>query len=117
MLSSYSTQDEGADDEVDPTCTIQGISNFIAKFAADREWDRFHKPRNLALALMGELGELAELFQWKGDSEMDGCSVFEDEHEKDHVGQELADVAIYCLRLATVCDVDLGNVCENVVSK
>ena len=55
---------------------------------------------------MGELGELAELFQWKGDEDvMDGLS----QDDLDHVGQEFADVAIYLLRLADVCCVvDIG---------
>ena len=87
--------------------TIEGVTLFIRRFAAERAWDRFHSPRNVALALMGEAGELAELFQWRGD---DGGELDLDEEERDKVGQEIADVTIYLLRLADVCHVALGEV-------
>lgn len=106
--------------------TVAGVTSRIRKFATDRKWSRYHTPRNIVLALMGELGELAELFQWRGDDDdfgggnnndnkgrgggLDGWSV----EEMDHVGQELADVSIYLLRLADVCRVDLGQVALRV---
>jgi dCTP diphosphatase len=57
------------------------------------------------LALTGELGELAEIFQFKGDDEEQSLSL----EEQDKVGQEIADVTIYLLRLADVCEVSLGE--------
>jgi len=71
----------------------------------EREWVQYHTPRNLLLALTGELGELAELFQWKGDGDDAGVSV----KEHDKVSQELADVTIYLCRLADVCGISLAN--------
>ena len=61
--------------------------------------------------MMGEVGELAELFQWKGDGEGGAPSglVGWSEEDVDHVSQELADVSIYLMRLADVCGVDLGS--------
>jgi dCTP diphosphatase len=82
--------------------TVEEMMVFIQKFATDRLWSRFHTPRSLVLAIMGELGELAELFQWKGDGEANGMEGWTQE-DLDHVGQEFADVAIYLLRLADVC--------------
>lgn len=61
-------------------------------------------PRSLVLALMGELGELAELFQWKPDTEQ---TLTLQEHDK--IGQEIADVSIYLIRLADVCGVSLKD--------
>jgi len=88
------------------TSTIQGITTIIRHFSTERNWSKFHTPRNIALALLGELGELAEIFQWK-DEEENGLKQWREE-DLDHVAQELADVAIYLLRLADVCEVDLG---------
>ncbi|CAK9225680.1 unnamed protein product [Sphagnum troendelagicum] len=83
------------------------LAKNMADFAADREWDRFHSPRNLLLALVGEVGELSEIFQWKGEVPR-GLANW-DEEEKVHLGEELSDVLLYLVRLADVCDVDLGQ--------
>jgi len=92
--------------------TVPAVTRFIRQFSMDREWGKFHSPRNITLAMMGEMGELAELFQWIGDKEdTDGREgLFGWEKESvDKVQQELADVAIYCLRLADVVGIhDVG---------
>jgi dCTP diphosphatase len=93
-------------EEIDPNETVQSLTGRIDQFAKEREWDQYHTPRNIMLALMGEVGELAELFQWKGD-ETDASTV--DPVFWDKVGQEMADVAIYLLRMAKVSGIDLGN--------
>jgi len=89
---------------MEDTFTIEGITLLIRNFASERLWNRYHTPRNIALALMGEVGELAELFQWKGDA---GGEIELKEEELDKIGQEIADVSIYLLRLADVCHVAL----------
>lgn len=71
---------------------------FTGAVVAEREWDQFHTPRNLMLALTGEVGELAEIFQWKGEVAA-GLPTFT-EQERTHLGEELADVMIYLTRLA-----------------
>ena len=97
--------------------TVPETQLLIRKFATDRQWSRYHTPRNIVLAMMGELGEMAELFQWRGDGdplEQNKQGLLGSgwkEEDIDHAGQELADVAIYCLRLADVIGiVDLGNI-------
>ncbi len=80
----------------------------IRNFANERQWDRYHTPRNIALALLGEVGELAELFQWSGDEGLVHDMLSEETLDK--VGQEIADVSIYLLRLCDVCHVPLGEV-------
>ena len=105
---------------MEDTITIEGVTLFIGKFANDRLWNRYHTPRNIALALLGEVGELAELFQWSGDIENSdssndgeegkGCLSGWSEEEVDKVGQEIADVSIYLIRLADICNVQLGQV-------
>ncbi|KAI9201067.1 hypothetical protein LWI28_017515 [Acer negundo] len=69
--------------------------------------DLFHTPRNLLLALVGEVGELSEIFQWKGDVPR-GLPGWKEE-EKQHVGEELSDVLLYLVRLSDICGVNLDQ--------
>ncbi|CAM6021397.1 unnamed protein product [Sphagnum balticum] len=86
---------------------LTDLATHMADFAADREWDQFHSPRNLLLALVGEVGELSEIFQWKGEVPR-GLADW-NEADKEHLGEELSDVLLYLVRLADVCDIDLGT--------
>jgi dCTP diphosphatase len=89
------------------------LAHDIKIFSEARSWAQFHTARNIVLALLGEVGELAELVQWKGDHDNDDLNsplTFEPK-ELDKLSQELADVSIYLLRLATVCDV-VDPLCE-----
>ncbi|KAL4223542.1 dCTP pyrophosphatase 1 [Mactra antiquata] len=90
--------------------SLEAIRKLQAKFAADRNWDQYHTPRNLLLALVGEVGELAEIFQWKGEVK-EGLPDFTDK-EKEHVGQEMSDVLVYLIRLADKCNIDLPSAVE-----
>lgn len=87
------------------------LTTFIRSFAEDRDWFRYHTPRNLLLALTGEQGELAELFQWKGDGDHLEMTL----NELDKVSQEVADVSIYLIRLAEVCNVNVKNQMEELL--
>ena len=70
------------------------------EFAEERDWGQFHTPHNLLLALVGEVGELSEIFQWKGEVHH-GCPELSTQ-EFEHLGEELADVLVYLVRLADV---------------
>lgn len=85
--------------------TLEDIRRMLCEFARERNWDQFHSPRNVLLALVGEVGELAEIFQWKGEVK-EGLPEFT-AAEKEHVGQELSDVLIYLVNLAYRCRVNL----------
>jgi NTP pyrophosphatase (non-canonical NTP hydrolase) len=92
---------------MEDTTTVEGVTILIRNFADERMWHRHHCPRNIALAMLGEVGELAEIFQWtKDEGEIE---VLLSEKQLDKIGQEIADVAIYLLRLADVCHVQLGD--------
>jgi dCTP diphosphatase len=72
--------------------SFEELRQRMQSFCDEREWHRFHQPRNLALALVGEVGEVAELFQWRGD---DGAGVGLpgwSEADRVHLGEELSDV-------------------------
>jgi len=72
-------------------------------FASERDWDQFHSPKNLAIALSVEAGELLEQFQWIGDLESGAPS---SEH-KVRIAEEVADVLLYLIRLADKLDINL----------
>ena len=78
----------------------------LLKFAQDRDWGQFHSVRNLCLALVGEVGELAELLQWVDDNNI---SEFLAAGGRDRLGEELADVLFYLVRVADVAGVDLSS--------
>ena len=92
------------------------IQQMTRQFAVDRDWLQYHTPRNLALALMGEIGELAEIFQFMGDDDDVTGSITEratnealSAQQLDKIGQELADVTIYLCRLSDVCQISIRN--------
>nr|GMD63138.1 dCTP pyrophosphatase 1-like [Ipomoea batatas] len=87
--------------------TLEELQKKMADFARERDWDQFHSPRNLLLALVGEVGELSEIFQWKGEVPR-GLPGWEEE-EKLHLGEELSDVLLYLVRLSHICSIDLGK--------
>ena len=79
------------------------MADRLRDFAARRDWERYHTPKNLVMALSGEAGELTELFQWLTPAESDSIM---DTHAAE-VEDELADVFIYLVRLADILGVDL----------
>jgi dCTP diphosphatase len=82
---------------------LPALREALRKFAAERDWDRFHSPKNLAMALAGEAGELLEVFQWRTEAESHAL----DPAALARAREELADVLIYLVRLADKLDVDL----------
>lgn len=77
--------------------------------SAARNWHQFHTPRNLVLALAGEVGELAELFQWRTDADSAPDLPGFTPEQKHAVAEELSDVLCYTVRIATACGIDLGS--------
>ena len=79
---------------------IKEIQDKLAKFAEERDWDQFHSPKNLAMALTSEVGELNELFQWLTEEQSNNV-------DNDEIRQEIADIFIYLLRLSDKLDIDI----------
>ncbi|MFZ0257450.1 MAG: nucleotide pyrophosphohydrolase [Gammaproteobacteria bacterium] len=82
---------------------LNGLRVRLAEFAAVRDWDQFHSPKNLAMALVAECGELVEHFQWLNESQSKHLSP----KKRRAVAEELADILIYLIRIADKLDVDL----------
>lgn len=81
------------------------LTALVREFTAAREWEQFHTPKNLAMALAGEVGELLAELQWLTPAE--AADVMADDEAASRMRSELADVTIYLVRLADVLDVDL----------
>lgn len=90
---------------------IKRIQSMLEQFAVERDWNQFHSPKNLVMALAGEVGELVELFQWV--SERDSCNFAHENRAR--VEEEIADVAIYLLQLCDKIDVSLESVVERKI--
>ena len=85
--------------------TLEDLRRRMAKFAAEREWDPFHNPKNLAMALAGEAGELMEHFQWLTLEQAARLP----KAAREEVSLECADVLLYLLRLCDKLDIDLAQ--------
>lgn len=85
--------------------TLNELRDAQRAFAAERDWDRFHTPKNLAMALAGEAGEVIEHFQWLTAEESAALPA----EVADAVALELADVLLYLVRLADVLGIDLAE--------
>ena len=92
--------------------SIEQIKVRLREFSAERDWDQFHSPKNLAMALIVEAAELVEHFQWLREEE--STSLPADKLEE--IEQELADIQIYLIRLADKLDIDLMNAVDSKIN-
>ncbi|EPC03147.1 hypothetical protein L861_22825 [Litchfieldella anticariensis FP35 = DSM 16096] len=89
------------------------IRERLQGFARARDWGQFHSPKNLVMALTGEVGELTEHFQWLTEQESQGLSGT----DLDDIREEIADVQIYLLMLSEKLGVDLLQAVEDKIDK
>lgn len=87
--------------------SIEELQTRLEAFRNNRDWAQFHTPKNLILALAGEIGELASLVQWKDDSNM-----INDAKLRKAVSEEMADVFIYLINLASKLEINLIEVAD-----
>ncbi|RVW71798.1 dCTP pyrophosphatase 1 [Vitis vinifera] len=122
--------EEVADDRA-MNISLKDLSKKLEEFAKARDWEKYHSPRNLLLAMcflavseynqscnkdkVGEVGELSEIFQWRG--EVDKGLPNWDDSDKEHLGEELSDVLLYLIRLADICGIDLGDAAAKKIVK
>ena len=94
---------------------VSALETALQTFADERQWQKYHSPKNLAMALTGEVGELVELFQWLTEDESQ--RVLQDPKTAEAVRDELADVLLYLVRLSSVLGVDLNSAVVNKLAK
>lgn len=95
------------------TDPFKDLNDAMQQFAKERDWDQFHSPKNLAMALTVEAAELQECFQWKTEEQ----SAELDEKELSAVRDEIADVQLYLIRLAGKLNIDIEQACRDKMVK
>jgi len=88
--------------------SLQHLAEHLRQFAAERDWEQFHSPKNLAMALSVEVAEIVEHFQWLTEPQSREL----EKTKREEVGQELADALIYLVRLADQLQIDLLDAAE-----
>ena len=91
---------------------IASLKKQLQEFAAARDWDQYHNPKNLAMALSVEASELQEIFQWLTAEESEDIRL-----KPDHAAEEIADVFIYLVRLADVLNIDIEEAVQHKLTK
>lgn len=92
--------------------SIETLKEILREFAREREWDQFHTPKNLSMALIAEAAELVEHFQWVEGS----ISHLLEEKVRPSVEEEIADIFIYLVRIADKLDIDLYAAAERKIA-
>ena len=85
------------------TDSLEALRAKLNAFVKERDWEQFHSPKNLSMAMMVEAAELLELFQWNTEAESYALTP----EKREAVSHELADTFVYLLRIAEVLNIDL----------
>ena len=92
---------------LDNKATISNLKEEVAKFRDERDWLKFHNPKDLSIALSIESSELEELFLWK--KTMSASRIKKDRRQFARVKEEIADIFIYLLSLSNVLELDMSD--------
>lgn len=99
----------------DATTTVAALKQLVAAFVAERDWQRYHDPKNLSMAIAIEAAELMEHFQWLRSDELPQS--LSDPALRGEVQDELADIACFILALSNRLDIDLATAIEQKMVK
>ena len=94
---------------------IKKLEKQLERFADERDWEKFHTPKNLVMALSGEAGELTEIFQWLTVEE--SKKIVQSEEIMQKVKDEVADIQIYLIRLSHKLGIDIETAVVNKMKK
>ena len=93
---------------------LKTIKEKLRKFSQDRDWDQYHSPKNLAMAMSVEVAELVEIFQWSNDG---GMEKIEDKETKKQIEEEIADIFNYLVKFVDLMDLDLEELSLEKIKK
>ena len=99
----------------DKETSIWQLKARVQKFVDDRDWQKYHKPKNLAMSIAIESSELMELFQWADETESD--AITKNQEKLTALKDELADIMTYCLSLANVLNIDISQAIMGKIDK
>ena len=94
---------------------LQELQQLVEHFCTDREWDQFHNPKDLAIGISTEAGELLEIFRFMSAEQQ--AALLAGDETREHIEDELADVFFFVLRFAQMNGVDLGRALERKMAK
>jgi len=94
----------------DAKTTVAELRERVLAFVHERDWEQFHSPKNLSMALAAESGELMEHFLWTESK--DSLTVAHEPRKRPAIEEEIADVVIYALEFANICGIDLAVAIE-----
>ncbi|MFM8618404.1 MAG: nucleotide pyrophosphohydrolase [Opitutaceae bacterium] len=95
----------------DTRTTVAELKSQVLAFVRERDWEQFHSPKNLSMALAAEAGELMEHFLWSTPDE--AASVARDPAKRERIAEELADVVIYALEFSNMTGIDVAAAIES----
>jgi len=98
----------------DAITTIDDLKQLVQAFVDERDWRKFHTPKNLAMSIAIEAAELMEHFQWLDSPERAADAA---EHDRDAIGEELADILCYALSFASVMEIDVSTALRDKMKK
>ena len=99
----------------DDSTNITHLKGKIQGFIKERDWEKFHKPKDVAMSIAIEAGELMELFQWKTDEEIE--ENLNNPAYKEKVEDELADIITFCIAFANATGLDISTILDNKLKK
>jgi dCTP diphosphatase len=93
---------------MDKEMTIEELKRLVIRFGDERDWKKYHNPKDLAVSMSIEAAELLELFQWKTNEEIK--ELLKNNEKYQNACEELADVIIYCLDMSEILNVDVSEI-------
>ena len=93
---------------------LKEIKERVLEFARERDWEQFHSPKNLSMAISAESAELMEHFLWQSSEA--SCADLEDLKLRSKVEQELADIFIFAIEFANVTGIDIAKIIESKIA-
>ena len=100
---------------MDNNTNILKLKQMVQKFCEERNWDQFHTPKELAIGISTEAGELLQLFRFK--TEEDQKEMMNNDHKREVISDELSDVLYFVLRFAQMYGFDLSTSLEKKIAK
>lgn len=95
--------------------TVKELMDKVQAFCAERDWDQFHNPKDLAIGISTEANELLDIFRFKSGEQMK--ELFEDADKSEHINEEIADTLFFILRFAQMNNIDLERALDNKLEK
>jgi dCTP diphosphatase len=100
---------------MDHTTTLADLKELVRSFIAERHWEPYHLSKNLAMSIAIEAAELMEHFQWTENGA--GQALMEDPQRRLEIGEELADILVYCISFALQADLDISEIVQGKMEK